>query len=271
MTSSGEFYYRIDRPSEIDGLLEVLSQPGRASLQLDGVHNVPLPVALETIRSGEMLCLDISAIRDRPEMEALRAGLLFRVIGQSHAGRVRTPYLTAERVWEETPHLYCQCVFPAYLEQLQRRDTFRAKLHQWMQARVDLRDGDITAVGTLHDLSLNGCLVELDASAAALLDGRSHPLQLEMTFPDGTRFEAAALPRHQALRHERILCGFSLDVHTRRQEHELWHLVREIEREGARNAASGSRDLKRSQLFSGDTLDQLSASVPDDKDSSTPE
>lgn len=269
MTASGEFYIRIDRPSEIDGLLEILSQPGRASLQLDGGHDAPLPVALETFRSGEMLCLDISAIRDRPEMEAVRAGLLFRVVGQSHAGRVRTPCLTAEHVWEEAPHLYCQCVFPAYLEQLQRRDTFRAKLHQWMQTRVALRDGDLTTFGTLHDLSLNGCRVELDASAAALLDGRSNPLLLEMTFPDGTRFEAAALPRHQTLRHERILCGFSLDVRTRRQEHQLWRLVREIEREGARNAASGSRDLKRSPLFSGDTLDQLSASVADSDDPST--
>ncbi|HEX7369349.1 MAG TPA: PilZ domain-containing protein [Rhodanobacteraceae bacterium] len=259
MTASGDFYTRIDHPPEVDDLLETLCQPGRASLRLDGSHATPLPVVVKIAHASESLCLDISAMRTRPESEAVRAGQLFRVIGQNTGGIVRTPPLTAERVWEDAECLYCQCVFPAYLETRQRRDTFRAKLHEWMHAKADLRDADIATTGILRDLSLNGCLVEFDASAATILDGETYPLHLEMLFPDGTRFEADALPRHQTLRHQRILCGFSLDVKTREQEHRIWHLVREIEREAARNAASGKRNLKRSLLFEGDALDNLAA------------
>lgn len=249
MTASGDLYTRIDHPAEIDELLAVLYEPGGASLVLERERGRALPVVVEMASAGDALCLDSSAIRDQPQVQALRDGGAFRVTGRNRKGMMRTPVLTAAPVWEDERRLNCQADFPPWLEKLQRRDTFRARLHRGMAARVDLQDGGITATGWLRDLSLRGCLVELEAAAVALLDDRQRALHLELTFPDGSQFMAEAWPRHQMIQNDRILCGFHINVATREQKQQLWRLVRETEREAARNAASARRDLPQSSLF----------------------
>ncbi|MGH8116961.1 MAG: HD domain-containing phosphohydrolase [Rhodanobacteraceae bacterium] len=257
MTASGDLYTRIDHPAEIDELLDVLYEPGGASLVLEQDRGTSLPVVVETASAGDALCLDISAIRDKPQVQALRDGGAFRVTGRNRKGMMRTPTLTAPRVWGDEQRLYCQADFPPWLEKLQRRHTFRARLHRGMTARADLQDGGNTATGWLRDLSLRGCLVELEAAAIAPLDDRQRPLHLELTFPDGSQFMAEAWPRHETIQNDHILCGLHIEVATREQEQQLWRLLRETEREAARNAASARRDLPQSSLFSGAALDGL--------------
>lgn len=259
MSDPGELYARIEHPTEINQLLETLCQPGGASLHLDGATHAPLPVLVETPKADATLRLDVSAIRDCPEVRALCGGEGFRVLGRDGTGMVRTPVLTVVHSWEEHERLYLECAFPPYFEKLQRRDSFRAKLRRGMTARVDLYDGGTAASGQLRDLSLRGCLVELDANAIALLDDRERPLHLELSFPDGSRFKTEAWPRHQATENAHLLCGFSFEVDSREQEQQMWRLVREIEREAARSATSDKADLRPSPLFVGDALDGADA------------
>lgn len=255
MSDHGELYARIEHPTEINQLLELLCQPGGATLHLEGAAHGPLPVLVETPTVGATLQLDVSAIRERPEVRAMLDGKGFRVLGRDGSGMVRTPLLTVARSWEENQRLYLECAFPGHLEKLQRRDSFRAKLRRGMAARVDLYDGGASAIGQLRDLSLRGCLVELEANAIALLDDRQRPLHLELTFPDGSRFKTEAWPRHQASENTHLLCGFSFEVETRDQEQQVWRLVRETEREAARSATSERAGLRPSPLFLGDALD----------------
>jgi HD-GYP domain-containing protein (c-di-GMP phosphodiesterase class II)/c-di-GMP-binding flagellar brake protein YcgR len=255
MSNDGELYARIDHPTEINQLLELLCQPGGASLRLEGSTHAPLPVLVETPSADTTLRLDVSAIRDRPEVRAVGAGEGFRIFGRDGNGMARTPVLTVQRVREEGDRLYLECAFPDYLEKLQRRDSFRAKLRRGMAARVDLYDGGATASGQLRDLSLRGCLVELEANAIALLDDRRRPLHLELSFPDGSRFKTDAWPRHQTSENGHILCGFSFEVDSHNQEQQMWRLVRETEREAARSATSERAGLRPSPLFIGDALD----------------
>ncbi len=255
MSDTGELYARIEHPTEINQLLELLCQPGGASLRLDAGSQAPLPVLVETPKADTTLRLDVTAIRARPEVRAAGDGEAFRILGRDGSGMVRTPSLTVQRCWEEGERLYFECAFPAYLEKLQRRDSFRAKLRRGMAARVDLYDGGATASGHLRDLSLRGCLVELEANAIALLDDRQRPLHLELSFPDGSRFQTQAWPRHQTSENTHILCGFSFEVDSHNQEQQVWRLVRETEREAARAATSDRAGLRPSPLFVGAALD----------------
>lgn len=253
MTQSGDFHTRIAHPGEISELLETLREPGTACVVLEQDPTAELPVTVAAIRAGEALHLDVSAIAGGTT--AFREGAAFRLNGQGPRGVLRTPVLTARQIWEEDQRRFCECGFPAWLEKHQQRDTFRARLRRGMKVRVNLQDAGATATGYLRDLSLHGCMVEAELSAAALLDDRNRPLQLEMTFPDGSRFTAPGWPRHQHFRNDRILCGFRLEVAGRDKQQRLWFLVRETERESARHAASDKSDLRPSPLYLGSTID----------------
>lgn len=253
MSQNGDFYTRIAHPAEIIELLETLRQPGSACLVLEQDQAAEWPVAVALACPGDVLHLDVSAIC--AEVTALCEGAAFRLSGQGARGVLRTPVLTVQQIWEEDQRRYCRCEFPGWLEKHQQRDTFRARLRRGMKVRVNLQDAGAVATGYLRDLSLHGCMVDAEPSAAALLDDRSRPLQLDMTFPDGSHFTAPGWPRHQTFRNDRILCGFRLDVAGRDQQQRLWFLVRETEREAARHAASDKSDLRPSPLYAGSTID----------------
>ncbi|MGH8113144.1 MAG: HD domain-containing phosphohydrolase [Rhodanobacteraceae bacterium] len=254
MTSN---FTRVDRPAETRALWEILERTGCARLVLESARDTLLPVRVELAFADGVLRLDASAIREEPAVRAMRSGEGFRIVARGSNGVVRTPVLTVKGVREEDGHLYCECDLPACLEERQRRDSFRATLHMGMTARVDLYDGGTTAGGYLRDLSLHGCLAEMEPSAVVLLEEPCPSLHLAISFPDGTRFTAPTTPCHRSVERDRIVCGFSFEVTDPKQEQRLWYLVREIERESARNAASGKRELRPSPLFVGNSLDDL--------------
>ncbi|WP_046077942.1 HD domain-containing phosphohydrolase [Halomonas sp. HG01] len=244
-------YTRIDNPREIETLLETLSEPGGASLQL-GEQGEPLPVLLAERVAGEALELDISAVGEIAG--ELRDGKAFRLLGQAQGKLVRTPEMVAEACRQDDGRLLCRCAWPQRLEVLQRRDTFRARLRLGMEVGAVLRDAEGNrAQGDLQDLSLEGCRLALPLSATALLAESPLPLDIALCFPDGTHFQARGRARHRRADTERqtLIAGFQFQGHGPDQERRLWHFVREIEREAARHVEGGEAARPPSPLFQG--------------------
>ncbi|MDR5866918.1 PilZ domain-containing protein [Halomonas koreensis] len=244
-------YTRIENPVEIEALIEALIGPSGASLQL-GEHGEPLPVLVTEQRPGEGLDLDVSAIRE--VAGELQRGKAFRVLGQAHGKMVRTPELAMEACEQRDGRLVCRCPYPFFLEVLQRRDTFRARLRLGMEVGAILRGPDGKSVqGDLKDLSLEGCRLELPLAATALLAEAALPLEIELCFPDGTRFTVRGRPRHRRADTERqaVAVGFRFEGNGPEHERRLWHFVREIEQEAARHAEGGEASRLPSMLFQG--------------------
>lgn len=244
-------YTRVENPVEIDTLLEALSEPGGASLQL-GEGGEPLPVLLAEQRSGEGLALDISAIRE--VAGELQRGKPFRLLGQAQGKMVRTPELAMGECRQQDGRLICRCPYPYHLEVLQRRETFRARLRLGMEVGAILRDGEGKRVqGDLKDLSLEGCRLELPLAATSLLADSPLPLDIELCFPDGTRCALRGKARHRRVDTERqaVMAGFCFSGNGPEQERKLWYLVREIEQESARHVEGGEASRLPSLLFQG--------------------
>lgn len=249
MTEDG--YTRVENPVEIEALLEALIEPGGASLQL-GAQGDPLPVLVAEQQPGEALTLDISAIRE--VAGELRRGKAFRLLGQAQGKMVRTPELAMEGCTERDGRLVCHCPYPFSLEVLQRRETFRARLRLGMEVGAILRAAEGKAVqGDLKDLSLEGCQLELPLAASSLLAEAALPLEIELCFPDGTRFIARGKVRHRRVDTERqvAFAGFRFEGNGPDQERRLWYFVREVEQEAARHAEGGEASRLPSLLFQG--------------------
>ncbi|XKE45421.1 PilZ domain-containing protein [Halomonas organivorans] len=244
-------YTRVESPVEIEALIEALIGPGGASLQI-GEHGDPLPVLVTEQQPGEALVLDISAIRE--VAGELKRGKAFRVLGQSHGKMVRTPELAMEDCRQLDGRLVCRCPYPLILEVLQRRESFRARLRLGMEVGAILRDSDgRSAQGDLKDLSLEGCRLELPLAASSLLGESPLPLEIELCFPDGTRFLVKGRARHRRVDTERqvVAAGFRFEGNGPEQERRIWHFVREIEQEAARHAEGGEASRLPSLLFQG--------------------
>ncbi len=244
-------YTRIDNPMEIETLLETLSEPGGASLQL-GDKSEPLPVLLVERPSDEGLELDISAVSEIAG--ELKRGEAFRLLGQAQGKLVRTPEMVMEACRQDDGRVLCRCAYPHHLEVLQRRDTFRARLRLGMEVGAILRDAEgQRSQGDLKDLSLEGCRLELPLSATALLAETALPLDIELCFPDGHRFRARGRARHRRVDTERqtVTVGFQFEGHGPEQERRLWYFVREIEQEAARHIEGGEASRPPSPLFQG--------------------
>jgi len=243
-------YTRVQKPSEIESLLGQLSEPGGASLVLEEGDGKAWPVLVAEQLFGDHLLLDISAIRELAG--PLKRGRPFRLIGEIKGVMLRTPVLSIKSCQNQQGRLCCRCDYPFYLEVLQRRQFFRAKLRLGMEVGAIIRDlkDATTSQGDLKNLSLDGCMVEMSISSANML-ASSQPLEIELCFPDGTRFVIQGTAKHYKTDPERqVICvGFQFIAPTVEQEHQLWLLVREIERETARQSASGSEGMLRSLLF----------------------
>ncbi|WP_163559543.1 HD domain-containing phosphohydrolase [Halomonas sp. NO4] len=254
MAQAQDDFTRITSPAAIESLLDQLIEPGGASLLLDKPAASPQPVLLTEQVVGESLLLDITAIREVGV--ELKRGLGFCLLGQIDGKMVRTPLLKAESCSPSGDRLICVSDYPLYLEELQRRESFRARLRLGMEVGAILRgDEDASAQGDLKDLSLEGCQLELPASVASLLSSSAHPLDVELCFPDGTRFTIKGSPRHQASDPERqaLRVGFRFEGVTGEQERKLWYFVREIERESLRSAGDGDNGRLPSLLFQAQT------------------
>lgn len=248
-------YLRVDSPLELHELLESLTEPGGASLRLEGEGEASLPVLVLDARLGETLLLDISAIREI--LGPLRRGQRFRLEGQVHGKLLRSPWLSLEESHEVDGRLQCSSACPEWLEVLQRRASYRAELRLSMEVGVILRalhgelGGASSLQGDLRDLSVQGCRVELPAMASGALPQAPERLELELCFPSGQRFSVQAEVRHLKPEPERYLvqAGFHFVDITPEQERLLWFYVREIEREAARHASDGDTTRAPSALF----------------------
>ncbi|SEL74918.1 HD domain-containing phosphohydrolase [Halomonas daqiaonensis] len=258
MSQQEDGYTRVESPTEIEAMLEAMIEPGGASLQISNPGSKPLPVLVMEQHPGEALVLDISAIREIAS--ELKRGQEFQLLGQAQGKMLRTPSLTMNECHEVDGRLVCTCQFPDSLDVLQRRESFRARLRLGMEVGAILRGEEGGSVqGDLKDLSLEGCQLELALSAGALLaDNNSQPMEVELCFPNDTRFAIRASPRHQKMDTERqaMLAGFSFDHKTGEEERQLWFFVREIERESARYAEGSEASRLPSLLF------QTSTSTP---------
>ncbi|MDI5922826.1 PilZ domain-containing protein [Halomonas sp. LR5S13] len=250
MSQQQDGYTRVESPTEIEALLEALIEPGGASLQVSSPGSKPLPVLVMEQHPGEALVLDISAIREIAS--ELKRGQEFRLLGQAQGKMLRTPNMAMSECHEADGRLVCTCQFPYSLEVLQRRESFRARLRLGMEVGAILRVAQGgSSQGDLKDLSLEGCQLELPLSAGGMLATTDLPLEIELCFPNDTRFVVCASPRHQKVDTERqvILVGFSFDHTTGDQERQLWFFVREIERESARYAEGSEASRLPSLLF----------------------
>ncbi len=246
-------YTRVQKPSEIESLLGQLSEPGGASLVLEDSDGKAMPVLVADQLFGDHLLLDISAIRELAG--PLQRGRSFRLIGEAQGMLLRTPLLVVRSCAEQQGRLRCRCDYPFHLEVLQRRQFFRARLRLGMEVGVILRDQEeaATCQGDLKNLSLDGCMIEVPISSANML-ASSQPLEVELCFPDGTRFAIQGFAKHYTTDLERqvMRVGLKFIAPNVEQERQLWLFVREIEREAARQSASGGEGLLRSLLFQTD-------------------
>ena len=256
MAQDQEDFLRVGNPAEIEALLEQLQQPGGASLVLDKPGSAPLPVVVIEQTPPESILLDITAVSEIAG--ELKRGTGFRLLGQMDGKMIRTPSLQALEVATLEPEgrLHCVSRYPLYLEELQRRESFRARLRLGMEVGVIVRDkgGDnsIAIQGDLKDLSQQGCQLELPASAATLLAAVTL-VEIELCFPNGTRFAAPAMPRHSVADNVRqtLRVGFQFHGCNSDQERKLWFFVREIERESTRYGDDPDVARPPSTLFQG--------------------
>lgn len=254
MSQSDDGYTRVARPNEVEALLGALMEPGGASLELLDAGGKPEPVLLVEHAAGVSLTLDISAIREFAI--TLRQEHPFRILGQVNGKMIRTPTLTAQSCHEQDGRLLCVSDYPHHLEELQRRSSFRARLRLGMEVGGILRNAHgHSTQGDLKDLSLEGCQLEMPLKASGLLTEADQPLEIELYFPDNTRFLAHVELRHQHIDTERqsLRVGFRFQEESRDQERQLWHLVREIEREAARYDDEDETSRLPSLLFQATT------------------
>ena len=237
MAQVQDAFLRVGSPTEVEALLERLIQPGGASLLLDKPDATPLPVVVMEQRPLESLLLDITAVREIAS--ELKRGVGFRLLGQVQGKMIRTPVLKSRQADTQDGRVHCQCEYPHYLEELQRRESFRARLRLGMEVGAIVRgvlgDGETTVQGDLKDLSQQGCQLELPSSAATLL-AESLLVEIELCFPNDTRFTVQAAARHKVADSDRqtLRVGFHFENCTAEQERKLWFFVREIERESSR-------------------------------------
>lgn len=254
-----EEYYQVRSTHAVTSCLDILMQPGGASLQLDHPRAKAEPVVLMEIEPGGWLRLDLtSAPHLRP---ALEAGESFFLVG-SGGGKLMRSQLLKVNECRLVPggRLECFCPYPEYFDIIQRRDTFRAELRMGMEAGVTLSYEDQSWTGQLKNLSMTGCLAALPLSAAPMLSAtqvenapqkKQSVLTVELSFPNETRFSIQAYLRHQVVdMDERLIrTGFEFSSPNAQQERELWHFVREIEREAARFMNEDAGSLEPSPLF----------------------
>lgn len=238
MTQSDSDFTPVTNPAEMRSMLGIMAEPGGALLLLEKPGAEALPVLLMAQTQGESLLVDISTIREIAG--ELKRGAAFRLLVQRDGQMLRTSPLTVTESHEDEERMQCLCAYPEYLEQLHRRKSYRAQLRLGMEVEVHLREEAVSREtrGRLRNLSLDGCLVELPLDGAPVLATSALMTDLELHFPDRTRFAIRGQLRHDVtdMNRQAVLAGFEFPPLSSDQDRRLWFLVREIERETARMA-----------------------------------
>src|SRR5690554_1730297 len=254
-------YYRERSTHAVTTCLEVLSQPGGASLQLNRAAATAELMILMTFEPGGWLQLDLTASAQlRP---ALESGAEFFLVGRWSGKLMRSQALRVQTWRVSGGRIECFCPYPEYFDIVQRRDTFRAELRLGMKATVTLCHEGQNWSGQLKNLSVKGCLVELPSTDQALLNmlnttkgspatlGKPPRFTLELSFPNGARFRVDGQLRHHVVDQDGpyLRIGLQFVAPTLQQDQQLWKFVREIERESARFIGADYSNLEPSPLF----------------------
>lgn len=268
-----EEFSPVSSKAEVAALLETMTQPGAAQMQLRVPEAKPVPVVLLNLEEDEFVEYDLSAARELAPK--LRRGVEFMLLGQSHAGIIRSVPMRMSEFSEKDGRLLCKSPWPAGLDLRQRRAAFRAHLRIGMDVGVRLRAEEevqkrskpgaaeaqpasenpnneaqeqttekrkIELMGDLQDLSATGALVEFFAQDGASKVINHMLSELEICFPNGTTYPIDAEVRHVKTDPDRqvLTVGFEFLNVSPESEKQLWTFVREIEREAARSAGDGS-------------------------------
>lgn len=246
----GDSYSELDSAPAIAQCMELLAGQGGASILFDVGYPEPQPIIVLRAVPGKGVLLDLTAI---PEWETrIREGVRFRLLGQGGRKLLRTPWMQAKDSRQVDGRLECLVPYPKKFEVLQRREAFRAELRMGMEAWATITHEGKRWEGRLRNLSMGGCLVYFPMSAAVVFsESTGRPVPVSIRFPRGDTLELRGFGRHQVVdsgaRELRI--GFEFLESESASNRMLWYCVREIEREGARIAATNSAHLEPSELF----------------------
>ncbi|WAM52209.1 HD domain-containing phosphohydrolase [Vreelandella venusta] len=250
MSVQQDEYERVTSPTAVSSLLNTMIEGGGVSLCLASADARPEPIVLMEQYAGKTLVMDLSSVDHL--LDCLQQGELFFLRGYSQGKVVRTPFLSLTETRHVGGRFLCCSDYPATLEVLQRRESFRAELRLGMVVPASIcGEGEDRVYGELRDLSQDGCQIELPLTASGVLADTDLPLTLAFTFPDGTYFEVQGVPRHQKTDPERHLLrvGFRFMNCASEQERQIWYFVCEIEREAARYKKEVQDDRQPSPLF----------------------
>lgn len=249
MVAQQDEFETVASTTVIESLLNTLIETGGVSLCLGVAGARPEPVILMEQHPGQVLVMDLSSIDYL--LHHLQGGAAFYLRGQAQGKVVQTPLLHLTETRQAGGRFLCCSDYPATLEVLQRRESFRAELRMGMVVSAGLYDGGTEIEGELRDLSQDGCQLELPLAASGLLAEAAGPLKLAFTFPDGTYFEVPGEARHQKTDAERHLLrvGFNFVQCSAEQERQIWYFVCEIEREAARYNKEEQGERQPSPLF----------------------
>ena len=249
MVAQQDEFETIANTTVIESLLNTLIETGGVSLCLANADARPEPIVLMEQHLEQTLVMDLSSVDYM--LHDLQGGAAFYLRGQAQGKVVQTPLLHLTETRHSGGRFLCCSDYPATLDVLQRRESFRAELRMGMVVAAGVYGGDNDAAGELKDLSQDGCQLELPLAASGLLAAASSPLKLAFTFPDGTYFEVLGHARHQKTDAERHLLrvGFNFVDRSAEQERQIWYFVCEIEREAARYKKEQKGDRQPSPLF----------------------
>ncbi|RUO20778.1 HD domain-containing phosphohydrolase [Aliidiomarina haloalkalitolerans] len=132
-----EEYSPVSSKLEVAALLETMTQPGAATLQLTTAEAKPYPVILLDLEEDEFVEFDLTAIRELAPK--LRRGVKFVLLGQTHAGLIRSTPMHMETFTDKDGRLLARSAWPEGLDLKQRRAAFRATLRIGMDVGVRLR------------------------------------------------------------------------------------------------------------------------------------
>ena len=218
-----------------------------------GIH---YPISVATVDRDAAICvLDITSLGDIDErLAASRPPFVLRA-RQSSATLYSAPMTIAE-VLRRGPRLGLRCRLPERCFLTHKRWDFRAEVAAGM--RVDVRLGTPegeTIDGTLGDLSVGGCRVDIACAAADRLAVDDRRYQFRARFPNQEVFEAISRVRYRTEDTDaaRATIGLAFDIGLFDIERQAWFYVREIERETTRQTKDRSHRprLAPSRLFPG--------------------
>jgi hypothetical protein len=228
-----------------------VSEAQDACLTLENITPTFAPVLLAEQRIGTHLKLDITpspAIRRRLEL-----GYRFRLLRHRRGVPFRTPPLIADAVHARTSEILCHCAYPTHLELFERRQALRVEVSPGGPAVgviLHAARAGSTAHGRLKDLSVSGCLVELDAEYAPAFQHKS-VIEIEFWFPNGQRFEFQGCAKRWGASGEpaAVAIGFQFVSVDPGQIRQLQALGHGLALEGERHSSPVPEQVPRSKLF----------------------